>query len=102
MIKVNYDDMVFHYITRHYDVHWSGTCIYDGKIAEFITHDETDYQHMNDTCPSCYYGALDKYCHCESFTDLWCEIIPLPLWKQAILHIRKLYYKHRYHTRYAY
>lgn len=103
MIRVEYEKMIFHHIDVHYDVHWSGTCIYDGKIARFITHDDTDYQTMDQTCPHCYYDADPKYCHCEAYVDLWCEVIPLPsLLERSILHLKKLYYKLRYNSRYSY
>lgn len=75
MIRVPYEDMAFHYIVNHYDYHLEGTCWYNGKIAKFVSEDETDYQLMNDTCPHC--GPEDKpmeFCHCENAPDVFCYI----------------------------
>lgn len=80
MIRVPYEDMKFYFCESHYDVHWSGICICNGKLARYVTKDLTDYQKMNDTCPSC--GLEDKpdeYCHCQGYTDVVCEITELSL-----------------------
>lgn len=104
MIKVPYEDMEFHYIMSHYDLHWAGTCIYNGKIAEFVTHDDTDYQTMDDTCPCCKVGGSNDYkdCHCTSYVNLWCEIRELSFWQRVKWFFLKQYYKHKYDSRYAY
>ncbi len=82
-IRVPYDSMNFYYTYDHYDIHLSGVCIHNGKLAKYETHDLTDYQTMTDTCPSC--GPADQpllYCHCEPYTDVVCEITELPLLKR--------------------
>lgn len=89
MITIRYEDMKFHYITHHYDVHWGGTCWYNGKLAKFHTVDKTDYQLMNDTCPSCKDGGTDdcKDCHCTSYPDLECVIEELSFIDRIKTHI---------------
>ena len=89
-IVVRYEDMDFYYCTNHYDVHWEGYCIHNGKLAKYRTRDLTDYQKMNDTCPSC--GPEDKsyeHCHCQSYVDVVCHIEELTLTERikAWLHI---------------
>ena len=82
-IKVPYEDMKFHYITNHYDYHLSGTCVYNGKLAKFQSHDETDYEVMNDTCPYCSGREEDMMkCHCENAPNVFCYITELPLFQR--------------------
>lgn len=105
-IKVSYDDMKFHYITSHYDVHWRGTCIYNGKIAEFQTVDETDYDTMTDTCPYCkgdnYKTVHISKCHCKVYPELFCMITEIPLLQRIQWMLKKIYYKKIYHPSFAY
>jgi len=78
MIRIPYENMKFYYCYSHYDIHLSGICVYNGKLAKYVTYDETDYQTMTDTCPSC--GLENKpveHCHCEAYTDVVCEITEL-------------------------
>jgi len=80
MITVPYEEMNFYFCNSHYDIHWSGICIYNGKLAKYRTCDQTDYQTMTDTCPTC--GPADQpliYCHCETYTDVVCDITELTL-----------------------
>ena len=104
VIRVKYDDMQFHYITSHYDLHWAGTCIYNGKIAEFVTRDETDYEAINDACPSCKDGGTNDYkdCTCEAYAELWCEIKELTFVERVKWFFKKQYYKHKYASCYSY
>lgn len=80
-MKIRYEQMKFHYITNHYDYHLEGTCWYNGKIAKFVSEDETDYQTMNDTCPCCKPEGTDDYrdCHCVNAPDVYCYITELSL-----------------------
>lgn len=93
MIEIPYDKMKFHFTTGHYDIHWSGTCIYNGKIAEYFTRDDSDYQLMNDTCPCCSIDG-DNYndCHCESYPDIICVITEIPLYKRIYWVWSKFYW----------
>lgn len=90
MIKIPYEDMKFHYITSHYDVHWAGTCWYNGKLAKFQTIDVTDYQLMDSTCPCCKDGGTGAYldCHCKSYPDLVCEIEELSFIERIKMHFK--------------
>ena len=75
MIKVRYEHMKFYYITNHYDFHLEGYCWWEGKLAKFVSRDETDYQTMNDTCPYCSDQTTDmNKCHCQNAPDVFCYI----------------------------
>lgn len=93
MNTVPYDDMKFYFVTNHYDYHLSGTCIHNGRIALFESHDETDYQLMNDTCPCCKDGGTDDYkdCHCENAPNVYCYITELPFLQRIRYRLRPYY-----------
>ena len=101
MIKLPYEEMKFHYITNFYDYPLTGTCIYQGKIALFEASDETDYQLMNDTCPSCGpENKPDEFCHCQNAPDLFYYITVLPFGKRIYYRVQPylslLWYVRRY------
>lgn len=79
-IRIPYEQCQFHFVTNHYDYHLTGTCIYNGRIANFQAVDETDYQTMTDTCPYCS-GKTEELekCHCENAPDLFVDITELNL-----------------------
>jgi len=77
---IPYDDTEFVYVSDHWDYHLKGYCMYEGKLAMFEGHDDTDYEEMHRNCPYCSGESTDvDDCDCESYTDLICFITPLTL-----------------------
>ena len=102
MIRVPYEEMKFHYITNYYDYPLTGTCIYNGQIALFEANDETDYQKMTDTCPSCGpENKPDEFCDCRNAPDLFYYITTLPWYKRIFYRLEVYYYLLWYPTIYG-
>jgi hypothetical protein len=54
--------------------------MYEGKLAMFEGHDDTDYEEMRINCPYCSGESTDEDdCNCENYTDVICFITPLTL-----------------------
>ena len=79
MIEVPYDDMDFYYCLNHYDIHLKGYCIHNGEIAEYSTLDLTDYDAMQNACPSCKPGGSNEWndCHCSTYVNVVCYVAEL-------------------------
>lgn len=75
-VVVDYYKCNFVFVSSHYDIHLHGTCMHEGKLWEFTTHDNTDYRRMQSACPSCS-GNDDADCTCESFSEVVCVLTPL-------------------------
>lgn len=88
---IPYELVKWYWVTGHYDVHWSGYGWHNGKCYRIKTTDNTDYDTMTESCPSCKVGGSDDYkeCHCEVYTDLQCELTELSYWQIAKMYISK-------------
>lgn len=54
---IPYNNVEFKFVTKHYDIHLKGTCIYDGKLCEFNSI-YPDWNEEND-------------CFEETFTEIY-------------------------------
>jgi hypothetical protein len=68
MKKMRYEDVKFRFITNHYDVHLSGTCSYNGRIARFKN--------------------LDPYAD-----KMWCQITELNFVERTKERLRQLWFE---------
>jgi len=91
-MKVRYEDIKFVKGQFRYDgIYWQGLCLYQGKLYHYVVKDETDYDTMNDTCPCCKEGGHDNWseCHCESYVDLICTLVPASLLERLVYFLRR-------------
>ena len=66
-------------------IYWHGICRYEGKLYNFQTEDETDFDAMEAACPCCSKGEDAqpddfKDCTCTNYEVLTCYLTPLSFW----------------------
>ena len=91
---IPFNELKIVHVTNHWDIPLKGYCMYEGKLAMFETHDDTDYEEMHLNCPYCSDDSTDDDdCNCENYVDVICFITPLTLQQRTRARIRKWWFE---------
>lgn len=71
MIKLPYDDVNFYYITNHYDLHITGYCLYNGKLAKFDTEWDDPKDAECTITELSFYERMKSYLYIHVYLRAW-------------------------------